>query len=181
MQNLWSENRLLLPKVPASLESELSQLDYNHVSTLSDHDPMQDYLFYPSLDYLRGNVPDHYIISHAGHGINSYSLNFRYAFGNLAVLIQVGYGGGYSDTKQDALVWNESISQVNLALTQLENEPPADKSKTRDFLLHFSNFRSDDEEEDFPGFHLEKRILSQWEEIGTFELVEDLIPFMEKN
>lgn len=45
--------------------------------------------------YLGGVVADHVTISHGGHGINSYALTWRMAYGPLAMVVQDGWGGVY--------------------------------------------------------------------------------------
>jgi hypothetical protein len=48
-------------------------------------------------------TPDHVAFSHAGHAINSYALNYQLVDGPLAVIAQVGWGGGYSNRAEDTL------------------------------------------------------------------------------
>ncbi|MEV4515423.1 hypothetical protein AB0K00_41515 [Dactylosporangium sp. NPDC049525] len=57
------------------------------------------YLFEPGFlaDVLAGRAPDYAAVSHAGHGTNSYAVNYHLVHGNLAVLMQVGWGGIYTD------------------------------------------------------------------------------------
>lgn len=57
--------------------------------------PFQDYAFSMSADPLRGPVRQQLAINHAGHGVNSYSLNLRLAVGPVAVMAQTGWGGVY--------------------------------------------------------------------------------------
>lgn len=52
-------------------------------------------------DYLREvltkKTNDYVAVSHAGHGVNSYAINYHLVDGPLAVFAQVGWGGVYSD------------------------------------------------------------------------------------
>jgi YD repeat-containing protein len=63
--------------------------------------PFDDYRFDGPVMGLLGPVREQLAISHAGHGINSYSLNLRLAVGPVAVMAQVGWGGVYSPEDAD--------------------------------------------------------------------------------
>jgi len=66
--------------------------------TTRDIDPMRMYDFDPAFvtGVLAGG-PDYVAVSHAGHGINSYAINYHVVHGPLAVVMQVGWGGAYTD------------------------------------------------------------------------------------
>jgi hypothetical protein len=53
-------------------------------------------------DVLAGRAPDYVAVCHAGHGMNSYALNYHLVHGRLAVLMQVGWGGVYTDNADAA-------------------------------------------------------------------------------
>lgn len=100
------------------------------------------------LDYLKGPVPDHVSISHAGHGINSYSLNIRFAVGNIACIAQVGYGGVYDDSSAGPAQWNSVFVQLKrlydvcAALdTQARAQGDPATLRQRSYLVQFSDFR----------------------------------------
>jgi hypothetical protein len=102
--------------------------------------PMEDYMFLGIIDYLQGPIPDQYVVNHAGHGVNSYSLNFRYALGELAVLMQVGYGGAYGDVKEDAKRWDECVDHIGNVML-LNPEDRKEGLWQRKYLLLYSDFR----------------------------------------
>lgn len=99
---------------------------------------MSDYLL-DSLDYLRGPVPDQLAISHAGHGVNSYSLNARLACGPLAALVQVGWGGVYDGPAADD-EWNQAMGALSevLQVIGVDYQPGYQQ---RQVLLACSGFR----------------------------------------
>jgi hypothetical protein len=105
---------------------------------------MQDYLL-ESVEYLKKPIPDQYSLNHAGHGVNSYSLNFRCAIGNIAILAQVGWGGVYMDSKDQADKWDE-IQQVLSHILHRNSDFESNEIKMRKFLIVYSDFRLDEPE-----------------------------------
>lgn len=67
--------------------------------TTTDIDPLQMYLFDPDFvrGVLAGETGDYAAISHAGHGANSYTLTYHLVHEHLAVIMQIGWGGVYTD------------------------------------------------------------------------------------
>lgn len=47
----------------------------------------------------RADVPDYVIVGHAGHGMNSYALHYFLRHGPLLVLLELGFGGVYTDAE----------------------------------------------------------------------------------
>ena len=64
-------------------------------------DRLEMYIFgrYPG-EILKASVADYFAISHAGHGANSYSINYHLVLGPLALFTQVCWGGVYMDNAQ---------------------------------------------------------------------------------
>lgn len=46
---------------------------------------------------LLGALDEHMAIAHAGHGVNSYAMNYQLVHGSIAVLAQSQWGGAYGD------------------------------------------------------------------------------------
>lgn len=91
---------LAVPRIPAPLVRRLRKHGEWMWSTLpADEQPqaMDDYSL--SSEWLKGEVPDHVTISHAGHGINSYALSLRMAWGPVALIVQAGWGGAFGGPK----------------------------------------------------------------------------------
>ena len=93
-----------------------------------------------TVEYLKGPIPDQYSLNHAGHGVNSYSLNFRFALGDLAIFAQTGWGGAYMDSDEQMRAWEEI--EIRLSTIML-NAPVSgfDSSYIRKYLIVYSNFR----------------------------------------
>ncbi len=102
---LWDElvatftsSGLPVPPVPESLRPAL-RAPSPWCWTTRDIDPFQMYMFAPEYlaDVVAGRVPDYVAVSHAGHGTNSYAINYHLVHGPLAVIMQIGWGGVYTD------------------------------------------------------------------------------------
>ena len=83
---------------------------------------------YP-LEAVTGPVDDYVAVSHAGHGINSYGLNYHLVFGWIAVFVQVGWGGAYhgNDSVQRIEAWFSKCGGV-LDAAARHNPRPRDRS-----------------------------------------------------
>lgn len=137
----FSEQGLDTPIIARFFEEEICEFGFWHWGTQPFPDRMQDYLI-ESVDYLKGPIPNQYSINHAGHGINSYSLNFRCAIGNIAILAQVGWGGAYMDTQEQSDRWDSVVQILNTIL--LENSSwQTDEIFVRKYLILYSDFRLD--------------------------------------
>lgn len=94
-QRAFSEAGLLLPPIPQRFASELRTTTTWCFSTRTI-DPMAMYMFDRYLwEALTGRAPDYLAFSHAGHGINSYALNYHLIDGPLVLIVQAPYGGAY--------------------------------------------------------------------------------------
>lgn len=137
---LWEDKQLPTPRVPTSLVDSLEVFDYVHYGSLIAPAPKSDYMLTPSLEYLTGNIPDQYVLSHWGHGINSYSMNFRCAYGDMAMIAQLGYGGAYQDPQRQNDKWAELVSAIDQSF-DLAFRKPAGPPRGRSIIVAFSDFR----------------------------------------
>lgn len=139
LENFFGKANLAVPIIATHLEDLIFECRNWHWATQESPLPIDDYSFFDAIEYLKGSISDQYSVCHAGHGINSYSLNFRHASGDLAMIAQAGWGGAYDDIEQDTKCWNEMVLRVNsiLALTAI----PSAEESTRKYILTASNFR----------------------------------------
>ncbi|MFM7624592.1 MAG: hypothetical protein ACKO5V_07245, partial [Actinomycetota bacterium] len=135
------EQKLFVPNIPRELASRLREFDEIHWATQPFPSPREDYIFKLE-EYLMGVIPDQYSISHWGHGINSYSLNFRFAIEELAVLGQVAWYGAYNDPESCIEAWNEMATYMD-EIIQMKQREFSGKPRKRDVVILFSDFRSD--------------------------------------
>src|SRR5262245_3793901 len=90
------------------------------------------------IDVLCDRVEDYAAVSHAGHGLNSYAINFHLVYGPLAVLMQVGWGRGYRDYEHAALEPAGYWSQI----AEMLDTPPGPRSESQQRLtVVYSDFR----------------------------------------
>ena len=137
--SFWVENELDVPLIPATLLGRLETFHSTHVGTQREPNPESDYMFRPSLKFLSMKVPDHYVLSFWGHGANSYSANFRLAYGDVAVLFQIGFGA-YTDPNSSQTLWNEAVAGIDMLLKDLIITPIGEP-RQREILVAYSNFR----------------------------------------
>lgn len=137
--SFWVENELTVPLIPAALLSMHERFRSTHLGTLREPNPESDYMFRPSLTFLSRSVPDHYALSFWGHGANSYSSNFRLAYGDVAVLFQIGFGV-YTSLESSRTSWNEAVAGIDAFLKDIVILP-REEPRERNLLVAYSNFR----------------------------------------
>lgn len=117
----FAESGLPTPPVPVALRSGLRRLQPWCWAT-RDIDPMQMYMFDHEYleDVLAERVEDYVAVSHAGHGINSYAINYHLVYGRLVILMQVGWGGVYTDNEKAAA----KLADVWRRIQWLLDRPP---------------------------------------------------------
>ena len=168
VEEVWSNQKLDIPPIAHEFEKRLRFFGGMHFGTQPLPDPMSDYMFLDVIGYLKGPIPDQYVLSHAGHGINSYSLNFRYALGDLAVMMQVGYGGAYGDIEKDRAAWDEWVNHIgNIML--LNPEDRKEGLWQRKYLILFSDFRK--------GLRLFVQENENWTLVTSVKTYEDLYEY----
>jgi len=104
-------------------------------------DAMEHYLFYPDfIDSLLGDpaLTPRFMISHAGHGISSYSINVHVVTESAIVLTQAGWGGIYDDSERASREVNDMIESVAAFLEHSERTHTAPEVRN---VLIMSNFR----------------------------------------
>ena len=97
LRRLFTESGLAAPPVPEPLEPALLSRGTWLFAT-REVDPMAMYSFEHYLvEAVAEPVEDYIAISHAGHGANSYALNYQLVYGPVAIFIQAPWGGVYTD------------------------------------------------------------------------------------
>jgi hypothetical protein len=90
------------PPVPGGFHPALKVREPWMWSTRPDIDRLGMYRFDGYLkEVLEDSAGDYAAVSHGGHGINSYGLTLQIVRGDVAVLVQHGFGGGYSNAVGD--------------------------------------------------------------------------------
>ena len=132
---------LAVPRVPKPLKDLIEAKGDWWWATDDGPKPHEDYLL-ESVEVLQRPVSDHVAISHAGHGLNSYGLNWRQAYGPVAFLVQTGWGGGLSDSARDIGRQAELFARTSQLVNTLDErgvEPGA--ARIRRLTITVSDFR----------------------------------------
>ena len=79
-----------------------------------------------------------FMVSHAGHRMNSYSINVHIVTESAIVFTQAGWGGIYHDSERASREVNHMIESVAAFLEHSERIPPAPEER---HVLIMSNFR----------------------------------------
>lgn len=116
----FSDCGLGVPYIPVALRPTLRRVDEWWWATEGDPVERLDDYQGSSVDYLSGPVPDHVAVSHGGHGLNSYALTWRMAYGPVAIFVQAPWGGALSDGPRDvseqALVFRRASRLIRTAV-----------------------------------------------------------------
>lgn len=181
-KNSQEGTMLRCPRIPLQFNSRVRGFDEFFIGTQPFPTPMADYLQSEEaisnfsrtgiLAYLKGSIPDQFVINHAGHGVNSYSLNFRYAKGRLAISAQIGWGGAYMNNELQTKSWASMVSWLNRVMA-IEQSAFQDNWKKRDILVVYSDFRGD--------LLVQERRGSEWVLLEQIKEPEHLISFLAKN
>lgn len=86
--------KLPVPPLPAGLAGDLVEVSPWCFTTRAL--PWSPYCFLEYVEEL-GTAPDYALVAHDGHGVNSYALSVYIVWEGLACLVQVAWGGVYTD------------------------------------------------------------------------------------
>jgi hypothetical protein len=140
METVFAHHDLPKWPIPAPFRPALCKPD-DWLWTTRDIDPMAMYMFSRyTAEATRLGIADYLAISHAGHGVNSYALNYHLVLGPLALFAQVLWGGVYVD---DDSARQELAREADLMrrLIPLAEEAARDWDGRRRLLVAESHFR----------------------------------------
>jgi len=105
---------------------------------------MDMYMFDRYVDEaLAGPVDDYLAISHAGHGVNSYGLNYHLVCGPLALFTQNSWGGVYTDPAESRAGVAATLRFAAELVASAERHRLAERERSRaQLVVAFSDFRS---------------------------------------
>lgn len=168
-----TKHSLEYPPLTLEFEEEITEFGHWNWATQPFPTRMQDYSLIESVEYLKGPVPDQYSLNHAGHGINSYSLNFRHVFGNLAIFAQSSYGGVYMSSGAQARDWDELQLVLTTIILDSAHIGVSEKNeiKVRKYLIVYSDLRYGDAPElwqNNEGTWVHVETVRSWEDVSEF-------------
>jgi hypothetical protein len=137
---LFKEAGLVLPPIPTRLAPEFRRI-HNWCYATREINAFEMYMFgaYPH-EVVAGPVDDYVAVSHAGHGINSYGLNYHLVYEWIAVFVQVGWGGVYhgSESVQRVGAWFSKCGDV---LDAAARHNPRPQGRSGRLVVAQSDFR----------------------------------------
>ncbi len=100
-RRLFRHAGLAFPTIPDDLASQMKERDRWVFSTRPID--MSPYNLQHYVDEVKGTkVKDYALVSHSGHGVNSYAIQYYLVRGPLCMLLHLCWGGVYSDAEADA-------------------------------------------------------------------------------
>lgn len=127
MQKLVTEAGLAMPPIPNHLRDSLFRVKKWCYATKAV-DPLEMYRFESYLIEAVTDNPDPYFaFSHAGHGINSYAINYQVVIGRIALFVQIPWGGGYMDKERQAAAVAQVFSRCADLLGVIPDEVEGDR------------------------------------------------------
>ena len=98
-RQLFRESKLAFPAIPDKLAARFKELDRWLFSTrelqMSPYN-LQHYV----LEVNKTHVEDYAVLSHSGHGANSYAIQYYVVYGALRMFLHLGWGGVYMDARR---------------------------------------------------------------------------------
>jgi hypothetical protein len=100
-RGLLLKSGLGFPKIPTALAAQMKErgewLFSTRPITMSPYN-LQHYVH----EVDQGPVEDYAVLSHSGHGVNSYAIQYYLVYGALRMFLHLNWGGIYSDAMADA-------------------------------------------------------------------------------
>jgi len=125
-RKLFQEAGLTFPNIPEDLAEQLKEQDKWLFST-------REISTWPyNLQHYVGEVneEDYVILSHSGHGVNSYAIQYYLVYKTLRMFLHLGWGGAYMDDKADATKIGECFSladEILLTTRNVDKVPACDR------------------------------------------------------
>ena len=100
-QQLFQESGLAFPTIPKELAARLKELGRWVFSTREiEMSPYNLHNYVREAD--RTHMEDYVVLSHSGHGGNSYAIQYYLVHGTLEMFLHLGWGGVYMDAEKAA-------------------------------------------------------------------------------
>jgi hypothetical protein len=107
-RRLFQEAGLAFPMVPMELAAKLKEQGKWLFSTRELKTSPYNLQHY--VDEADGDAGEYAILSHSGHGANSYAIQYYLVSGPLRLFLHLGWGGAYMDAEADASKIRECFS-----------------------------------------------------------------------
>jgi hypothetical protein len=108
-RQLFQEAGLAFPTIPQELAGRLKEQGKWVFSTRKiDVSPYKLQHYVHEVD--ESHVEDYAVLSHSGHGVNSYAIQYYLVYGSLHMFLHLGWGGGYMGADATAAKIQECFS-----------------------------------------------------------------------
>ncbi len=97
---LYKGAGLPFPPIPSQLVDQFVEVENWVYGTRSDHPFIYDIDWFIE-EAVKQQSANYVLLGHSGHGVNSWAIHYYLVQGQLALFIQVGWGGAYG-TPQDS-------------------------------------------------------------------------------
>jgi hypothetical protein len=115
-RQLFRDAGLAFPTIPAELAAQLKERRRWLFSTRSmDASPYN--LGHYVEEAERTQIGDYSVLSHSGHGVNSYAIQYYLVHGSLRMFLFLAWGGVYGDAKADAAQIRDCFSIADQIVT----------------------------------------------------------------
>lgn len=111
-RHLFREAGLAFPTIPGDLAQKLKERDSWVFSTR----PIRQWPYWLDRyvqEAQRKRIPDYALLSHSGHGANSYAVQYYLVHGPLHMFLHLGWGGVYMDKENAATQIHECFSRAD--------------------------------------------------------------------
>ncbi len=129
---------LPVPPIPKSHRGQLERRGEWFWSTRMDINPAAMYLFEYADEVRKHEPKDYSAVSHAGHGINSYSINVAIVKRPIAVMFQHSWGGAYASRRLSDVGIAACFSEMRALINVV---PDNADQRSLAHLIEWSNFR----------------------------------------
>jgi hypothetical protein len=103
---------IIVPPIPSSLVGSMREINPWVFSTRALS--MSPFLFDMCVNEVQnGQVADYALVAHAGHGANSYAISYSVVWSGCAILLQLSWGGVYSDHERETMQVNEAFNGLH--------------------------------------------------------------------
>jgi hypothetical protein len=121
-RRLFQDAGLAFPAIPEELAVQLKERDHWLFSTRQIDTWTYDLWHY--VDEARGlGVEDYAVLSHAGHGVNSYAIQYYLVHGFLQMFLHLGWGGAYMDAEATAARIRDCFSLADQVVKATQGMP----------------------------------------------------------
>ena len=112
--------------IPSSLEGEMERISDWVFGTRGDARNLYEFIAFVQ-EAATSNVDDYLLLGQAGHGMQSYAMHYYLVEGQLALFLQMAWGGAYDDGEADRAAIAEQFALIpQLYNVVLESELPED-------------------------------------------------------